>query len=160
MEELGCEEYARLHGVRTAALRIFSAYGGGLHRQVVWDLTRKIIQARGAPIRILGTGQESRDFIHGRDVASAVETVYAKSALHGEVINLATGQEIFIRDLAATIQAVSGVDSELRFDGRTPEGYSLRWHADVSLLAELGFEPTVGLERGVAEVCSAVLNKA
>jgi len=62
MCEQMCLEFTKVYGLQTASLRIFSAYGPGLRRQVVWDICQKAI-TQGS-LLLQGTGQESRDFIH------------------------------------------------------------------------------------------------
>ncbi|MDB9456386.1 NAD-dependent epimerase/dehydratase family protein [Dolichospermum circinale] len=156
MEELAILEYASLHQIRSATLRIFSAYGERLRRQVIWDLTSKIITSNGKPVKVLGTGDESRDFIHGEDVARAVEIVSSKGELKGEIYNLASGQEISIKQLATKIIELSNKNSQLCFDGLPPSGYALRWCADISKIQELGFCQSVSLDEGLNRViCEA-----
>ena len=70
MAETICEEYAILFGIRTAILRIFSAYGSGLRRQVVWDICKNMTQCQELVLQ--GTGKESRDFVHAFDIALAI----------------------------------------------------------------------------------------
>ena len=67
--EAMCREYAALHGLTTTALRIFSAYGPGLRRQVLWDICHKALTS--PPVRLHGTGSESRDFVFVDDIAAA-----------------------------------------------------------------------------------------
>ena len=152
MEELAVLEYASLHQIRSATLRIFSAYGERLHRQVIWDLAAKIITSNGNPVKVFGTGDESRDFIHGEDVARAVEIVSSKGDLKGEVYNLASGQEISIKQLATKINELSNQNSQLYFDGLPPSGYALRWRADISKIQALGFCQSVSLDEGLNRV--------
>lgn len=147
--ELACEEYAQVHGMSTASLRIFSAYGAGLRRQVVWDLTNKI--CGNGPLQLMGTGEESRDFVHARDVAAAVMLVAEKAALSGECINLANGQETRIVDVAIALRDRLGSDKEVTFDGVRPMGTPTRWQADITKLQSLGYAPKWTLESGLAE---------
>src|SRR5438552_189686 len=65
--ELICEEFSRVYALPTAVARIFSAYGPGLRRQVVWDICEKALATGKLELR--GTGAESRDFIHAADIA-------------------------------------------------------------------------------------------
>jgi UDP-glucose 4-epimerase len=159
MEELAVREYALFHQIRAGTLRIFSAYGERLHRQVIWDLTSKIIASKGNPVKVFGTGDESRDFIHGKDVAHAVEIVARKGELKGECYNLASGQEITIKQLATKINEISNQNAQLCFDGLPPAGYALRWRADISKIQELGFCESVPLDEGLNRVISAAKAK-
>jgi UDP-glucose 4-epimerase len=159
MEELAIQEYASLHQIRSATLRIFSAYGERLHRQVIWDLTSKILASNGKLVKVFGTGEESRDFIHGEDVAYAIEIVSSKGELKGEIYNLASGEEITIKQLATKINQASNQDAQLCFDGSPPIGYALRWCGDVSKIQQLGFVQSISLDEGLERVIYAAQAK-
>ena len=66
MAEMICEEYSRFWGVKTCCLRIFSAYGPRLKKQLFWDLYHKIKDQEEPTL--WGTGRESRDFIYISDI--------------------------------------------------------------------------------------------
>ena len=76
-EEL-CELYYSQFKIPTASLRIFSAYGPGLQKQLFWDLYQKHTSKK--PIVLYGTGQESRDFIFIDDVIQAIALVLEKAS--------------------------------------------------------------------------------
>lgn len=156
--ELLCEEFARLFAVPATAVRIFSAYGPGLRRQVVWDICR---QALTQPeLRLRGTGGESRDFIHAADVARALRCVVQNAPCTGEIYNLASGIETTIAELADRILRQLGRDIPAYFDRAQTPGDPLHWRADIARLRALGDEPRVPLERGLesfATWCSAEL---
>lgn len=151
--ELLFEEYAVLFGLKTAVMRIFSAYGTGLRKQVLWDLSRRILLEDG-PLTLQGTGGETRDFIHAKDVARAAEVIAAGGRMEGECYNVASGEEIRIADLAALLCDSFGEKRELRHCGTLPDGVPSRWLADISKLHELGFEVSVAFPDGVAEFAS------
>lgn len=144
-----CLEFARVYGMRTASLRIFSAYGAGLRRQVLWDMCRKVVVEKRLVLQ--GSGRESRDFIHAQDIADAIGIVADRAPLAGEVYNLGVGQETTILALAQHIIDTLGSPLHPEFDGSVPKGMPLNWCADISQLNALGFTPTVSLERGVAQ---------
>lgn len=142
-----CLEFAKVYGLPTASARIFSAYGPGLRRQVMWDICHKaVIQNL---VTLQGTGRESRDFIHALDIASALYLIVTKAPMQGESYNLATGREVTVAELAKYILAVLEYEGTLEFDGVIPAGNPLNWHADISKLQHLGFRPQISLERGV-----------
>lgn len=156
--ELLCEEFARLFAIPTTAVRIFSAYGPGLRRQVVWDICR---QALSEPeLRLRGTGGESRDFIHAADVARALRQIVEAAPCTGEIYNLASGIETTIAELADRILRQLGTGTSVSFDGTRTPGDPLHWRADISRVRGLGFLPRVSLEKGIesfAAWCSAEL---
>lgn len=151
--ELSCLAYNRIFGIRTAAARVFSAYGPGLRRQVVWDMIQK---ARSGPLHLRGNGKESRDFIHVDDLVSALDLIARKGSLRGEAYNVAAGIEVPIPDLARTIsEAVGRSRVPITFDGQETPGMPARWLADITRLCALGFAPKVALRDGIAGLANA-----
>lgn len=148
--EVLLREFSAIYGIPTAALRIFSAYGPGLKRQVIWDICRKVVS--GAPLALHGTGRESRDFVHVDDVVQAIRIVAASARMAGEAYNVAAGRETCIADLAAIITHLDGSNTAITFDGAETPGNPVRWHANVSRLSALGFKPTISLEDGLRSV--------
>lgn len=156
--ELQCLEYARVFGLLTASVRIFSAYGPGLRRQVIWDICHKALTQD--PISLRGTGKESRDFIHAQDIAVALMTVLTSAPMRGEVYNLGSGREVTIAELAGMVLTALECDTNLEFDGVVPSGTPRNWQADISKLGALGFTPSVSFEEAVeafAKWCRADL---
>ena len=150
--ELLCEEFSRVYALPTLSVRIFSAYGPGLRRQVVWDICQKAMG--GARLELRGTGAESRDFIHAADVARALVLLAENAPAQGEIYNLATGRETTIADLARLILRVLENAEPPAFDGINPSGNPLRWQADISRIAALGFAPAQPLETGLRQVAN------
>ena len=147
--ELLCREYATVFGLKTLSFRIFSAYGAGLKRQVVWDIVRKA--CREPELVLRGSGEESRDFIHALDVARACVIAEGRAEMKGECYNLASGQETSIRELAERILDALGLHRPLVFDRQSLAGVPKRWQADIARLQSLGFRPSVALEQGLRE---------
>ena len=151
------DEYRLLYGMKGTSLRIFSAYGEGLHRQVVWDICTKAL-AGNKDIVLLGTGTETRDFVHAEDVAMAVCQVAQQVDWHN-VYNVASGTEVAIRQLAEQILSIIPGSPTLHFDGRASLGMPIRWRADITRMRELGYEPTRRWQEGVHEVVAACLRE-
>jgi UDP-glucose 4-epimerase len=149
--ELLCREFAESFNLSTASVRIFSAYGPGLRKQVLWEICRKVIV--DGRIALHGTGAESRDFVHAGDIAQAVLSVLAKAPLEGEVYNVASGRETTIRELARLVAASLRADLEPVFDGEIPTGDPINWCADITKVRRLGFVPEIKLEEGVEDYC-------
>jgi UDP-glucose 4-epimerase len=147
--EIICREYAALWGIRTSSVRIFSAYGPGLRRQVMWDITYKALTR--PEIKLQGTGFESRDFIHVQDIAQGLSLILKSASMQGEVYNLASGYETKIADLATLITAQLNTKSKIIFSGVLPAGTPKNWRADIGKISVLGFSHQVPLEMGVRE---------
>ncbi len=129
------------------SLRIFSAYGPGLHRQVIWDICRKA--GAGTTIELMGTGDESRDFIDVRDVVRAIAAIAERGDFRAGVYNVASGVSTTIRDVAATIVQALGTHNTVDFNGARARGDPLFWQADISRLAALGWGCQVSLDEGL-----------
>ena len=148
--EMIANYYVRLYGLQICTARIFSAYGPGLKRQVVWDLCRKL---QASPrVALSGTGEESRDFIHASDVARGLHAVASNAPMHGEIYNLAVGEEVTIGDLAAMVLDELGFKKPLRFDGISPPGTPRNWRADTARIAALGYAPDIPFREGLNSV--------
>ena len=158
LSEQLCIEFASLYGVPTASARIFSAYGPGLRRQVLWDVCQKALV--GNTIVLQGTGRETRDFVHALDISKAVYAIALKAPMEGEAYNVASGREVSICELASMVVDAVGHGGGVEFDGQVPVGNPLNWRADIARVGALGFTPSVSLERGVrsfADWCRAEL---
>jgi UDP-glucose 4-epimerase len=143
------EESFRRYGLHSCSARIFSAYGPGLRRQVLWDFCGKA--RRNREVCLFGEGNESRDFIHARDIARALATLTEHARFEAEQYNVASGSETCIRDLTRLLADALGERTEVIFDGRRRAGDPLRWCADISRIRSLGFSPQVSLQEGVCE---------
>jgi UDP-glucose 4-epimerase len=143
-----CREYHQLYALPTVSVRIFSAYGEGLRRQVIWDVLEKTVKP--GPLLLQGSSVASRDFVHATDVAAGILLVAARGELDGGSYNLASGIETPIGELAARLARAVGVDDRVQFDGAIAPGVPVRWKADIGKLGALGFAPSVSLERGIS----------
>lgn len=158
-----CEELLRdaagEWGLEAATMRIFSAYGPGLERQILWDATQKGI--RDGRIELMGTGRESRDFIHAEDVAAAALAITEGGEFGGESYNVASGVETTIAELAGLIaSALELGEDAVGFDGSSRPGDPINWRADISKLEALGFSPAVAIEDGVRDYVEWVQGRA
>ncbi len=154
--ELLCSEYANIHDLKTCSMRVFSAYGPGLKKQLFWDLFQKT--RAGKTIELLGTGDESRDYIFVKDLVRASEIIAQKSKLKGEVINIATGIETTIREAAQTFIEALGWNGEIIFSGSKRKGDPENWCADISKLERMGFNPKFSLKSGIGAFCRWLKN--
>ena len=145
------DEYSIVYGLNTATLRIFSAYGEGLRRQVLYDLCCKFSDPATRTVEVYGTGNETRDFIHAVDVARAIDVIIA-AGCQG-VVNVASGSQRSIGQVAGLIRSCLGNDKDMRFTGRVRAGEPLYWEADISQLKNMGFQPCYTLETGIANYC-------
>lgn len=148
--ELIVEEFAKLYNMSTASARIFSAYGAGIRKQLLWDICCKA--ASNEEIPLLGTGNEARDFIHVQDICRALQVVWEQqSNLTGQPINVCSGNFTFISEIASMIALCFPHKPKIRFTGSSLPGAPARWQGDCTWLRERGFQSTVSLEDGVSQ---------
>jgi UDP-glucose 4-epimerase len=144
-----CKEYHEIYGLPIVSTRIFSAYGPGIRRQVVWDICNKILTQPVASLQ--GTGLESRDFIHVQDIARAIYSLVENAPFEAESYNISSGQETTIKSLAYLIASnLNKAATCIEFDGNIPIGNPTNWRGDNSRLLKLGFTPKVSLEQGIS----------
>lgn len=147
MAEMICEEYSKYWNIQTCCLRIFSAYGPRLKKQIFWDLYHKII--RDDQPCLWGTGHESRDFIYISDIIRIIDLTIQHSSFNGEVVNVANGKQIEIQEVAETVRKLIGTDKTISFNQASRKGDPINWEADISIIRQWGYEPCVELEDGV-----------
>lgn len=149
MAEMICEEYSRFWGVKTCCLRIFSAYGPGLKKQLFWDMYNKV---RTMPNLILwGTGKESRDFIYVKDLVRIIDLIIKKDSFEGSIYNAANGEQRRISEVAEIFVKILGTDTKISFNNEVRKGDPLNWEADISGITQLGYVQNYTLEKGIQE---------
>ena len=153
VSKLSAEAYVRLYatqyGVPSASVRPFSIYGPGQEKQVVFDLSRRILRG-DVPLHLLGSPDVSRDFIYVSDAASAIVMVAKNAPLVGEAYNIASGDETTLGWLARELLRISNSDGTPSFSGSVRSGDPEHWRADIRAIRALGFEPKVALPEGLA----------
>ena len=144
--ELALREYREIYGLRSVSLRIFSAYGEGLRRQLLWDICQKALRGNFV---LQGDGSQTRDFIHACSVADAIEVLIRRSGPTPPILNLASGEEVSVAQAASWICEELGVRAQPRYDGRSPAGNPQRWRGNAELLKSLGWAPKIFAEAGI-----------
>lgn len=142
-----CKEFYDFYNIRTCSIRIFSVYGPGLKKQLFWDLHNKA--NKGVPFSLFGTGNESRDFIYILDLVKAIELVAGLSAFNADVINIANGKEIMIKNVVSVFFGLFDHEISYLFSGETREGDPVNWVADISKLISYGYQPSFTIENGL-----------
>lgn len=143
-----CYEFYRFFDIKTVSLRIFSAFGEGLQKQLFWDVFKK--STRDRKIELFGTGKETRDFIYIKDLVSLIENVAVYATFDGKAINAASGQETSIKDAVSIFLSLWNPKLKAHFTGLERKGDPNRWIADVSIAKSLGFVNHYSIEEGLA----------
>lgn len=150
-----CESYNRQYGTDFITLIPTNVYGANqnyapMNSQVVPAMIRRFHEAKinnSSEVVIWGTGRPSRDFIFADDLADAAIFI-AKNYSENEPLNIGTGKDHTIRELASTIQKVVGYEGKIVYDTSQPEGVIMKLQ-NVSKLSELGWKYTVELWDGI-----------
>jgi dTDP-L-rhamnose 4-epimerase len=144
------------YGIPSVALRFFNIYGPRQALSNPYTGVAAIFSARllnGQPPLIFEDGQQRRDFVSVHDVVQALVLSAQEEAAAGKALNVGTGRGITIREVAATLARVLGVDVEPQLTGRYRVGDIRHCYADVSLAREvLGYEPRVEFAAGMQEL--------
>jgi GDP-L-fucose synthase len=151
-----CEAYNREYSTQYVALMPTNLYGPNDNydlksSHVLPALVRKAHEAKlngDAALTVWGSGTPRREFLHVDDLAAATLFVLEHNVTEG-LFNVGVGEDLSIRELAECICKVVGFEGELVFDASKPDG-TPRKLLDVSRLAQMGWQATIGLEDGIA----------
>ncbi|MFG6637667.1 GDP-L-fucose synthase family protein [Sulfitobacter sp. 1A12126] len=161
-----CESYNRQHGTDYRSVMPTNLYGPGdnFHPEnshVLPALIRRFHEAAQAgddEVQIWGSGKPRREFLHVDDMAEASlfvldldrETYNANTQPMLSHINVGTGTDVSIMELAQMVARVTGFEGGISNDPSKPDG-TLRKLMDVSRLADMGWRASVDLEKGLQE---------
>jgi len=161
-----CESYNRQYGTDYRSIMPTNLYGPNdnfhpKNSHVIPALIRKFHEAKvnNEPfVEVWGSGKPMREFLHVDDMADASIHIMDidKKTLESEVdpmlshINIGTGTDITIKDVAQIVKEVVGFDGEIVFDTKMPDG-TKRKLLDVSKIENLGWKPVITLKDGLKE---------
>jgi GDP-L-fucose synthase len=156
------DAYRRQYGFDSCVPIVANLYGPGDNfdledSHVIAAMIRKYVEARDRgddTVTLWGTGTPSREFLYVDDAARAL-VLAAERLDTSEPVNVGTGIETRIKDLAELIHQLTGFEGETVWDSSRPDGQPQRF-LDVSRARELmGFESAVSLEDGLRETIAS-----
>lgn len=152
MEEL-CRSYAANFGLSVVLPRLFSVYGPGLKKQLLWDLCCKLSSA--SAVELGGTGRELRDWIDVRDVARVLGQLPDLAGVGAPVINVAAGVATPVSEIAGHVLAAweraRGEPRTVSFNGRSRPGDPFSLVADNARMRGLATGDILPVAQGIAE---------
>jgi dTDP-L-rhamnose 4-epimerase len=155
-QERSCLVAGAAYGIPTVALRLFNTYGPGQALSNPYTGVLAIFAARllnDRPPRIFEDGGQRRDFVSVHDVARAFRLALETDAADGTAVNVASGRDVTVLELAHRLARMLGKEIEPEVTGEHRAGDIRHCFADVTLAREtLGFEAAVSLEDGIAEL--------
>ena len=157
-----CESYKRQYGCEFISVMPTNLYGPNdnydlNNSHVLPALLRKFHEAKingKEVVEVWGTGKPKREFLHVDDLADAVFFLMQNYS-DDKALNIGTGKDIAIGDLAKMIKEIVGFEGELQFNTSKPDG-TPRKLLDVSLLEEAGWTYSIELEDGIRSVYADV----
>ena len=151
MMESVCRSYAENFGLRVAIVRMFSVYGAGLEKQLMWDLCGKLARGGDRPAALGGTGEELRDWLHVSDAAALLWLARGQCDGNCPVINGGTGLATSIREVAGMVCKAWGGSAGVKFSGVARAGDPSCLVADCTKAMQVGFKPGLLLAEGIRE---------
>ncbi len=160
-----CESYKRQYGCNFISVMPTNMYGPNdnynlSNSHVLPALIRKFHDAKesNAPfVEMWGTGTPMREFLHADDLGDAC--VFLMNTYDGEqFVNIGSGTDLTIKDLALLIKDIVGYKGEIRHDLTKPDG-TPRKLMDVSYIHSLGWKHRIGLPEGIRQVYEDFKNK-
>jgi len=150
-----CEYYRRQYGVLFHSAMPTNLYGTGdnyhpENSHVLPGLIRRFHEAKengAAEVVVWGTGAPRREFLHVDDLAGAVLHLLSLED-PPDWVNVGTGTDLSIRELADRVRRVTGFRGELKFDPSKPDG-TMRKLTDTSRIRSTGWVPVIPLEEGL-----------
>ena len=160
MEQLG-HSYGENFGIQLLITRLFSVYGAGLKKQLLWDMANRLA-LKPKHLILGGSGQEIRDWAHVTDVARIVLGL-AKNASHSvPIINVGTGKGVTVQEIAQLFlrfwEEFTDNYVELSFSGESRQGDPASLIANCDALTEMKHQCTKPIEQGVKEYIGWYLN--
>lgn len=150
-----CQAFNRQYGTSFISVMPTNLYGPGdnfdlENSHVLPALIRKFHEAKinqQPEVILWGTGTPRREFLHVDDLADACVFLMQHYQAN-EIINIGTGEDLTIRELAELIKEIVGYQGEITFDPAKPDG-TPRKLLDISKLKNLGWQPEIPLRQGI-----------
>lgn len=149
MAEQMIASYARQFGTSAAIVRLFSVYGCGLRKQLLWDACRKFTNHDNI---FMGTGDEVRDWLHVEDAAELLLAAAEHASVECPTVNGGSGEGITVREVLVHLASrLLPMDPIPTFSGTQRTGDPSRYVADIEGSKGWGWSPKRDWKEGVAE---------
>ena len=135
--EILAREYSQCLGLSAVVCRLFSLFGSRQRRLLAWEIYAQLA-GKADTLELQGTGAETRDFLHSDDLARAI-LMLSPVVPRGEctVLNVASGRETPILQLAETMHAMVAPEKKITCRGVARPGDPHRWCAEITRLRSL-----------------------
>ena len=143
--------YRETFDLNVAVVRLFSVYGAGLEKQLLWDICNKLDASTNGKVLLNGTGDELRDWLHVVDAAKLLWLVAGNKTLNQPFINGGTGIATSIQNVAQQVVNAWGGSFEIDFSGIARKGDPESLVADITIAKSYGFSVETLLIDGVSD---------
>jgi UDP-glucose 4-epimerase len=157
MAEDLCRSYGENFGVRVAIVRLFSAYGVELRKQLLWDACRKAV---AGDLRFAGSGRETRDWVNAEDAAKLLLIAGDHAGPDAPAVNGASGHEVAIETILGVLFDALETTGRPEFNGSQRAGDPERYAGDPSRALAWGWTPERPWQDGVREYAQWFLESA
>jgi UDP-glucose 4-epimerase len=130
-----CQSYSEQFKLKISIVRLFSVYGIGLRKQLLWDAVERINNTKGV-VEFWGTGNETRDFIHISDVVSLFELLLDIKDIFS-IVNGGTGQKNNINSVVCSIRNLLLSEASIQFNNAQNAGNPIYYWASVEKLKSI-----------------------
>jgi UDP-glucose 4-epimerase len=144
-----CQSYSGKYNLHVKIIRLFSVYGNGLKKQLLWDACQKFINNPKC-VEFWGTGEETRDFIHIEDVLTLIDAVLTLQEKF-LVINGGSGIKYTISAVIDLIRTHLSPNTEIQFNNQTNIGNPIYYWADTTRQNRLQWKPKKAFPEGLAQ---------
>lgn len=144
-------EHARLFGLKAAVVRLFSIYGEGFRKQLLWDACQRI---SAGEFVFFGTGDETRDWLHVSDAAELLVQASDYASSDCPIVNGGFGESVSVRDVLTELFRLMGRQDFPSFCGTQRPGDPLHYHADMRQALAWGWQPQITWQAGLARYVS------
>lgn len=146
MSEVLCKEYHTLYKMSIAIVRPFSIFGEGLRKQLLWDLCTQCLENK--EIELFGSGSETRDFMHIKDLCHSMALIMSNSAFQLDIYNLGNGESVRICEIGHMVSE-KYFGKRITFNNQVREADPKHMRSDINKIKSIGYCQTVSLSKGI-----------
>ncbi len=146
MAEDLCKSYAQSFQLKVAIVRLFSVYGDGLQKQLLWDACEKF---KNQSNQFFGSGNEIRDWLHVDDAVDLIFVLQAYATENCPIFNGGCGQGVSIKVILSYLATKFDKTLIPEFSSKSKTGDPLAYVADISCAKNLGWSPKINWKFGV-----------
>ena len=148
--------YSQNYGLKIGVYRIFSTYGPGLYRQVIYDNIVKMHNSE-LDIMLISSKDSARDFSFVKDQALAIKFLNDNVVPKGDIFNIGSGKAIKIIDIVRTIADLIGFKGNIACQKNSKMAHDISWTADISKISSLGYKQEYTLRLGLEETIRYII---